>query len=129
MTASAALLRAYRMTRYAIGETELRIGRRSQAADTLLRTLRQQHGILRTAWNPRSRRMPDGWNVRMQHRLRSHLRRCLVLAADGRWRRWREAHLCVLSSPRPCLRLAHRFRQRAIVVLTLGQPVRLMVLG
>ena len=37
MTASAALLRAYRMTRYAIGGMELRIGRRSQPADTLLR--------------------------------------------------------------------------------------------
>jgi hypothetical protein len=118
---SPALLRAYRLTRYAVGAAELRIGRRAPLA--------ARHAVLLTAWNPLSRRMPPGWNQRMQARLRAHLRRLPVLEADGRLGRWQEAHLCVLADPRPCRVMARRFRQHAIVVLARRQPARLVLLA
>lgn len=129
MSLHPALLRAYRATRYAVGTSPVRIGRRAPDLDTLLRLFGQCQAALITAWNPLSRRMPEAWNHRMQHRLRMCVRRWTVREAAGSLGRWREAHLCVLADPRPCLVLARRFRQRAIVVLRRGQPVRLVVLA
>jgi hypothetical protein len=120
------LLRAYRATRYVAQGTEIRIGRRSPAMDALLRRHRAQVGVLLTAWNPFSRRMPTAWNDRMQRRLTERLRRVVTLPADGAFRRWHEAHLLALSSPARMLPLARRFRQHAVVVVRVRQLARLL---
>jgi hypothetical protein len=101
----------------------LRIGRRAPAA--LFAHLGCREGAFVTAWNPRSHRMPDGWNQRMQQRLCERLRRYVVLPADGSLGRWHEAHLLVGGDSRRALRLARIFRQHAIVVLRRGQRARL----
>ncbi len=118
---TAALLRAYRATRYTVDGIPVRIGQRAPRLDG------RGPIVLLTAWNPRSRQMPEGWNRRMQVRLRAHLWRRAVRDADGGLRRWWEAHVAVRADPRWCLVLARRFRQRAIVVVPRRQPVRLEV--
>jgi hypothetical protein len=72
MTLSARLFNAYRKTSYTAGKVEVWIGRRSPAMDQLLATHNARAGVFVTAWNPLSRRMPPGWNRRMQERL-AHL--------------------------------------------------------
>jgi hypothetical protein len=122
------LLRAYRQTRYTADGIEIRIGRRNAVMDAWLADHGAQTGVLITAWNPRSRRMPCGWNARMQHRLVEHIHRCESVRADGRLRRWCEAQLLVLSSKRLAARVAIRFRQRGIVVVQRRHPARLVIL-
>lgn len=106
MTPSPALLRAYRLTVYRVGDETVRIGHRSTLT-----------GVLITAWNPRSRRMPEAWNRRMQDRLRLSLRRWPIHEASGGLGRWREDHLLVAADPRLCRVLARRFRQHALLRL------------
>jgi hypothetical protein len=122
------LLAAYRRTSYRVGCIRLRIGQRSPAMDALLRRHRVREAVLVTAWNPGSRRMPQGWNRRMQVRLRQHLSRFRWLCADGRLRRWREAHLLVLAPAAPVRRVARVFRQRAVVIIRQSAPARLALL-
>jgi hypothetical protein len=122
------LLRAYRRTRYTAGDIDICIGRRNRAMDAWLADHGAQTGVLITAWNPRSRRMPRGWNGRMQRQLVEHMHRCVCVAADGRLRRWHEAQLLVIFPQRRAERIALRFRQRAIVVVKRRHPVRLIVL-
>ncbi len=117
MTTPARLLTAYRRTVYRVGDDTVRIGRRTPLLGTLL-----------TAWNPMSRRMPLGWNHRMQSRLRAHARRWPVTDAAGGLGTWHEDHLLVMADPRPSRVLARRFRQRAIVILLPGRPARLCIL-
>jgi hypothetical protein len=112
------LLRAYRDTTYRVNGVTVRIGRR--CPDALFGGLNGRTAVLVTAWNPRSRRMPDGWNHRMQQNLRRQLRRFVVLEAEGSLRRWREAMLLVAGDSRPCVRIAARFRQHAVVIVRLG---------
>jgi hypothetical protein len=120
------LLRAYRETVYRAAGTDVRIGR--QCPGALLAQFDDRTAVILTAWNPRSRRMPEGWNHRMQQRLRQHLRRSEVVDAQGSLRRWHEAMLLVAGDPRPMVRLAARFRQCAVVILRRGQKVRLRLL-
>lgn len=101
----------------------MRIGRR--VPDVLFDRLNARVAVFLTAWNPLSRRMPDGWNDRMQVHLRRLLRRCLVIEAEGSLHRWREAMLLVAGDPRPLVRLAARFRQCAVVIIRRGHRVRL----
>lgn len=122
------LLRAYRASDYAVGAVVVRIGRRSVAMDALLAELGTRTGVFVTAWNPRSRRMPLGWNERTQRRLIERLQRYVSLSASGSLRRWHEAHLLVLADPRPVVRLARVFRQRGVVVVVRHQPARLVLL-
>jgi hypothetical protein len=117
------LLRAYRDTVYQAAGCDVRIGRR--APDALFARLGCREAAFVTAWNPRSRRMPDGWNRRMQQRLCERLRRSVVLAADGSLGRWHEAHLLVGGDSRRVLRLARLFRQHAIVCVQRGRRARL----
>ena len=70
--------------------------------------------------------MPDGWNRRMQRRLRERLRRHQVVRAESSLGRWREDMLFVHADPRIVQRLAHIFRQCAIVVLR-GRTARLVL--
>ena len=117
----ARLRAAYRATDYAAGAIAARIGRRVPGLDWRV-------AVFLTAWNPYSRRMPDGWNRRMQARLRARLRGRTVLAGTGTLRRWREEMLLVALDPVRAMVLARRFRQRGIVVVRRGQPARLAIL-
>jgi Protein of unknown function (DUF3293) len=101
----------------------MRIGRR--VPNVLFDQLNAPAAVFLTAWNPLSRRMPDGWNHRMQVHLRRRMRRCVVLEAEGSLHRWREAMLLVAGDPRPHVRFAARFRQCAVVIVRRGQKVRL----
>jgi hypothetical protein len=116
------LLRAYRDTTYRVDGVAVRIGRR--CPDALFERLNGRVAVMLTAWNPLSRRMPDGWNHRMQQRLRRQLRRFMVLEAEGSLHRWREAMLLVAGDSRPRIRLAGRFRQHAVVILCRGHRAR-----
>jgi hypothetical protein len=117
------LLRAYGDTAYRVDGVAVLIGRR--CPDALFDRLNAGMAVLLTAWNPRSRRMPDGWNDRMQQSLRRRLRRFVVLDAEGTLHRWHEAMLLVAGDSRPCIRVAARFRQQAVVILRRGQKARL----
>ena len=117
MTIPPRLLACYRQTLYRVGGHIVRIGRRTALRGTLL-----------TAWNPMSRRMPRGWNLRMQTRLRDHLRRWPVTDATGGLGAWHEDHLLVDTDARPCRVLARRFRQRATLLLRPHRPARLCIL-
>jgi hypothetical protein len=126
MTLPAGLARAYRLTCYRCGPATLRIGRRCPALD---RVVGRQTLVLLTAWNPLSRLMPAGWNRRVQRRLRAQLRHRRVIDGSGALGRWHEDLLGVIGDRRPAVRLARRFRQRAVVVLRRRQAVRVVVLG
>ena len=117
------VLRAYLCTTYHAGGFDMRIGGR--VPDALFDRLNARVAVIMTAWNPLSRRMPDGWNRRMQVHLRRRLRRRVVLEAEGSLHRWREAMLLVGGDPRPHVRLAARFRQCAVVIVRRGHRVRL----
>jgi hypothetical protein len=126
MTVSAKLLKAYRQTSYVAGNAEVRIARRSSAMDALLSAHGARIGVFVTAWNPWSRRMPPGWNRRMQMLLKQRVRQYSTFPAEGSWRRWHEDHLLLLAEPRIASRVARQFRQVAVVVVKRGQPAALM---
>ncbi len=120
------ILRAYRLTCYRVGDAEIRIGRR--VPDVLFERLATPTGTLLTAWNPLSRRMPTAWNERMQRQLRCQLRRLVALDAEGSLHSWHEAMLLAGGPPQPVIRLARRFRQRAVVQLRRGAKAQLILL-
>lgn len=126
MTIPARTLRAYRRTTYEAGGIAVRIGWRARGMDGLLRAHGCRTGVFITAWNPRSRRMPPGWNRRRQIALAERLRGMTVLVAQGAWRGWHEAHLLVLDHPGRVRRLARLFRQHAVVQVRIGQRARLI---
>ena len=89
MTLPPRLLNAYRRTRYSVEQIEVTINRRSMPIDDIVdRLSRARAAVFVTAWNPRSHRMPAGWNQRMQAILKQRLRRFRTLPAEGAWRRW-----------------------------------------
>jgi Protein of unknown function (DUF3293) len=120
------LLRAYRLTQYRAEGFDIVIGCR--APDALFARVGARNATLVTAWNPRSRRMPDGWNRRMQRQLWQRLRRFRVVDAVGSLRRWHEPMLLVAGDPRPVVRIAGWFRQHAVVSVRRGDRVRLRLL-
>jgi Protein of unknown function (DUF3293) len=122
------LRRAFLETRYEAAGAVARIGRRSTEIDGLLLRLKRREGVFLTGCNPRSRRMPEGWNRRMQIRLVEAMRRLAFVPGHGTGSGWREEHMLVLADPRRALVLAWRFRQRAVVLVRLRQPARLVVL-
>jgi hypothetical protein len=128
----ASLLRAYRetvyeTTSYEMGDIVVRIGRRVPAMDKLLSAAGAKQAVFITAYNPFSRVMPPGWNMRMQARLAEALRRYRLLPARGHYRGWSEEHLLALADVRVMRRVARRFRQNAIVIIHSRKPVRLLV--
>lgn len=125
---TAAQLRAYRRSAYEAAGAVARIGRRSPAIDALLRRLGERRGGFVGAWNPFSRRMPEGWNARMLARLRAAARRLPQAEGAGGEARWRERHLLLAGDPRRLGVLGRRFRQNAIVVVRRGAPARLVLL-
>lgn len=120
--------RAYLRSRYEVGGVTFFVGRRSPGMDRLLSAHGCTAATFVTAFNPFSRRMPPGWNRRMQARLAAATRRFTTLQGKGGWHNWWEAHFLLFGEPRPALRLARRFRQNAVVVVRLRQPVRLVLL-
>ena len=120
------LLRAYRQTRYSAAGVVVRIGR--CVPDSLFAQVGAREAVIVTAWNPRSRPMPSGWNARMQRCLAERLRRFVVVPADGMLGRWHEAHLLVAADTPRMLRTARLFRQRGVVAMRRGQPARLVLL-
>jgi hypothetical protein len=120
------LLRAYRRTRYSTGGIVVRVGR--CVPDALFRQVGAREAVFVTAWNPRSRRMPLGWNARMQRRLAERLRRFVVVPADGALGRWHEAHLLVAADVRRMLRVARMFRQLGVVAIRRRHRARLVLL-
>jgi hypothetical protein len=123
---SARLLRAYRRTRYSAAGMVVRIGR--CVPDALFAQIGAREAVFVTAWNPRSRRMPLGWNVRMQRCLAERLRRFEVAPADGTLGCWHEAHLLVAADVRRMLRIARIFRQLGVVAVRRGHRARLVLL-
>ena len=119
------LERAYRASDYEAAGAVARVGRRCPAVDALLARLGVRQGGFLGAWNPLSRRMPPGWNQRMQARLRLAARRLPAATGSGGARHWREAHFLLGGDPRRVAVLARRFRQAAFVVVRRGQPARL----
>lgn len=122
---NAKLLAAYLRTEYRAADAIAQIGRRCAAVDALLQRLGARHGAFVTAWNPCSRRLPPGWNARMQARLRQAARRQRCVAGEGRGRGWTESHLLLAGDPRRAAVLARRFRQNAIVTVSWRGPARL----
>ncbi len=112
------ILRAFRETRYEAAGIIVRTGRRSDLP------LNGPAAFI-TAWNPHSRRMPPGWNARMQARLRAAVRGRVIAEGWGRGRSWAEHHLLVAGDKRRLGVLARRFRQHAIVLVAPGRPARL----
>ncbi len=123
---SPSLLRAYRQTCYQVSGIGIRIGRRCPAMDRLLLSVAAREAAFITAYNPFSRLMPLGWNLRMQTRLTAAMQRQQVLPAIGYWRRWSEVHVLAFVDARQARQIARRFRQNGIVIVRRGQPVRLL---
>ena len=114
------LRRLYRRTDYVVGiGPPIRIGRR---------TFLVREGALLTAANPRSRRMPDGWNARMNRALAETARRLLPVPAEGRLGDWREEGFLIEAPVARAAVLGRRFRQNALVVVRRGQRARLLLL-
>lgn len=120
------LAAAYCRSAYEAAGAVAFIGRRSAAVDALLARMGARTGGFVGAWNPRSRRMPPGWNARALARLRTAARRLPMAEGWGGTARWRERHLLVAADPRRCLVLARRFRQNAVVIVRRGAPARLI---
>lgn len=118
---------AYLRTDYEAAGIVVRIGRRSAAMDALLRARGVRGAAFVTAWNPFSRKMPRGWNERMNARLRHVARGRVVAEGWGSARGWREAHLLVAADRRWIMRVARLFRQNAVVTLAPGRRARLLV--
>jgi hypothetical protein len=106
----------------------LQVGHRSAVLDDLLARSGTREAVLLTASNPRSRRMPQGWNARMMQRLRQCLRRRLVLQGESGTGPWLERQCLVLGAPAWGIHVARHFRQNAVLVVRRRQPVRLWVL-
>ena len=119
------MLRAYRRSDYAAAGAVVRIGRRSAAADALLRSVRARQAAFIAAANPYSRRMPDGVNARRHRMLLQALGRVPYWPGAGSGRGWMEPHVLAVVAPGRAAMLGRRFRQRAIVLVGLGQPARL----
>ena len=119
---------AYRRSDYEAAGAVARIGRRSPDIDALLLRLGVRQGGFVGAWNPFSRRMPQGWNDRMLARLCEAAGRLPQAEGSGGNGPWREHHLLLAGDPRRLAVLARRFRQAAIVTLRRGAPARLVLL-
>jgi hypothetical protein len=120
------LSRAYRVSCYFAGVHAVRIGQGAPALDALLRCWRVPEGVFIAAGNPRSRRMPAGWNARRHALLRERLWGLPYTEGKGGARRWWEAHCFIGISVARGKRLARLFRQTAMVALRRGAKARLI---
>jgi hypothetical protein len=123
------LIGAYRKTLYAVGDVRVRVGQRCPELSPILDSMGATQGVFITAWNPLSRRMPPGWNARMQQRLDQASSGYPRIPARGSLHSWQEDHLFVAAPLAPMRRLARRFRQRALLVVGGSRPARLVFLA
>ncbi len=119
------MLRSYRLSTYRAGTVVARIGRRPSGLDGRVRGPL----VLLSACNPGGRRMPDGWNCRMMHRLDEAMRRVPHVWGEGRLGRWAEPLALAAMAPARGIVLARRFRQNAVVLLQPRRPARLVLLA
>ena len=122
-------MRAYQTALYRAAGLDLRIGRRSQALDGLLHGMNARQAVLITACNPRSKRMPKGWNTRMMARLHAALHRRTAYPAQSGSGAWREAQFLAACPEAWGAHLARHFRQNAMVALRPGRAPRLLILA
>ena len=133
-----ALLAAYRATTYRIElgrrHINLRIGRRSLAADRWLAAHDARCGAFLTAWNPHSRRRSAADNDAAQRALERDLARLRVpclrgagIGADSRWPPERSVFAVGLTRAQ-ARRLATKYRQFAFVFQRRGAPAELVVM-
>ena len=107
----------------------MRIGRRSRGLDGLLHGMNARQAVLITACNPRSRRMPGGWNARMMAHLHAALSRRTAYPAESGSGFWREAQFLAACPEAWAAHLARRFRQNALIGLRPGRAPRLLILA
>jgi hypothetical protein len=109
----------------------LRIGARNRELDRLLRRHGRRDWAFITAWNPRSRPLPDWRNEQRQRRLTRLFPLALMGAGIGEDPAWpAEQSLCVLGlAVGRARRIARLFGQNAVVVGTRGGVARLIWCG
>jgi len=121
------LLQSYLTTAYRVygarrsERLELRVNVREPRLTLLLHRHRARSAAFITAWHPRSRPRPRGMNEAAQKRLIAELKRlgCIVLPGEGIGTdgQWREPSVLALRLDRKnAKRLAHRYRQNAVLV-------------
>jgi hypothetical protein len=126
------LLQAYLTTHYHIRGIAhpLLIGHPSPEADALCTAEGATSWAFITAWNPMSQELPDADNAARNEQLRRDLAAYTVHTGRGQdpvglWPA--EESFFVIGIPRAtAVRLAHTYRQRAIVVGVVGVPAELI---
>jgi hypothetical protein len=140
MQLAAALIQAYRATRYLVVESghraailaEVRVGSRSRDIDRLLDKHSARSGVFITAWNPRSHPVERARNEMAHTLLEQEFRgrnvRFLPHLGVGPDPAWGPEHgMFALDLPLPeALELAVAFDQNAIVVIGQGQAAELV---
>jgi hypothetical protein len=132
------LVLAYRATDYVAFNDSLeflvRIDRHSLVIDGLLARMKTRSGAFITAWNPYSRSVSPGANAYWDRELKSYLsaRGFAFLAGEGRggigdWPP-EPSVLAFGMSRAQASSIGRRFRQNAIVYLSLGRPAELVML-
>ena len=96
--------------------------------DALLEAHGIREGVLVTAWNPESQRLPEAVNRRRAARLVERLRRLPTLPGINGEARWREESLLVLAASRRVEALGRLFGQNAVVLVRRGSRARLRFL-
>jgi hypothetical protein len=132
------LVLAYRATDYVAfndsREFLIRIGRHSLVIDELFARMKTSSGVVITAWNPYSKSLSPGANAYWDRELKVYLnaRRFAFLAGEGRGEigEWppEPSVLAFGMSRAQASSIGRRFRQNAIVYVSLGRPAELVVL-
>ena len=135
---SSDLVLAYRATDYVAfnGRREflIRIGRHSLVIDGLLTRMKTRSGAFITAWNPYSKSQSTGANAYWDRELKNDLnaRGSVFLAGEGRgeiggWHPEPSVFAFGMSRAQAAS-VGRRFRQNAIVYVSLGRPAELVML-
>lgn len=132
------LVLAYRATDYVAFDNSraflIRIGRHSLVVDGLLAKMNVRSGAFITAWNPFSKGQSVGANACWDRKLKSDLnaRGFAFLAGEGRGEigEWPpEPSIFAFGMSRAqAASIGRRFRQNAIVYVSLGRPAELVML-
>jgi hypothetical protein len=132
------LVLAYRATDYVAYSDGrvflLRIGHHSLVIDGLLTRMKARSGTFITAWNPFSRSLSAGANAYWDRELKGYLsdRGFAYFVGEGRGRtgEWfpESSILAFGISRAQAASIGRRFRQNAIVYVSLGRPAELVML-
>jgi hypothetical protein len=129
---------AYRATDYvAFNDSRayvVRIGHHSLVIDGLLAKMKTRSGAFVTAWNPFSKNQSEGTNAHWDRELKGYLnaRGFAFLAGEGRGEIGEWPAECSIftfgMSRNQAATIGRRFRQNAIVYVSLGRPAELIML-